>query len=116
FFSQDQLSLLQKFVGQRGGGLLMLGGNGSFAEGDWQRTPVGEMLPVYLDRAPSAPAEEMRMKLTREGWLQPWVRVRSTEPEEETRLAEMPAFKALNAVDSIKPGASVLAQVESEDG
>lgn len=116
FFSQDQQSLIQKFVGQRGGGILMLGGDQSFAEGNWQRTPVGEMLPVYLDRATSAPAEEVRLKLTREGWLQPWVRVRTTEPEEETRLAEMPPFKALNAIDSIKPGASVLAQVESEGG
>ena len=116
FFSQDQLSLLQKFVSQRGGGLLMLGGNGSFGEGAWQRTPVGEMLPVYLDRPIATGAEEVRLKLTREGWLQPWVRVRSTEPEEETRLAEMPPFKTLNAVDAIKPGATVLAQVESEAG
>jgi len=116
FFSQDQLSLLQKFVGQRGGGLLMLGGNASFAEGNWQWTTVGEMLPVYLDRGGPAAAEDVRLKLTREGWLQPWVRVRSTETEEETRLAEMPAFKALNAINSIKPGASVLAQVESAEG
>ncbi len=116
FFSQDQLSLLQKFVGQRGGGLLMLGGDSSFSEGSWQRTPVGEMLPVYLDRAAASPTEEVRLKLTREGWLQPWVRVRSTEPEEEARLAEMPGFRSLNPVDSIKPGASVLAQVESADG
>ena len=116
FFSQDQLSLMQKFVSQRGGGLLMLGGNGSVGEGNWQRTPVGEMLPVYLDRPIATAAEEVRLKLTREGWLQPWVRVRSTEPEEETRLAEMPPFKSLNAVDAIKPGATVLAQVESEGG
>jgi len=116
FFSQDQMSLLQKFVGQRGGGLLMLGGSASYAEGAWQRTPVGEMLPVYLDRAGSAPAEDVRLKLTREGWLQPWVRVRSTEPEEETRLAEMPAFKTVNTIDAIKPGATVLAQVEEAGG
>ncbi len=116
FFSQDQLSLLQQFVSRRGGALLMLGGNNSFAEGKWNRTPVGEMLPVYLDRAAAAPAEEVRLKLTREGWLQPWVRVRTTEPEEETRLKEMPDFKAVNSVDAIKPGASVLAEVETASG
>jgi hypothetical protein len=57
-----------------------------------------------------------RLKLTREGWLQPWVRVRANEPDEEERLAKMPGFKALNRIDAIKPGASVLAEVEAADG
>jgi uncharacterized membrane protein len=117
FFTQDQHSLLQKFVSQRGGGLLMLGGKGSFAEGNYQRTPVGEMLPVYLDRTGGGiPAEGYRLLLTREGWLQPWVRVRATEPEEEARLAQMPPLKTVNRATAIKPGASVLAQVITETG
>ena len=37
-------------MSQRGGGLLMLGGLDSFAEGKYDRTPVGDLLPVYLDR------------------------------------------------------------------
>lgn len=117
FFNQDQQSLLEKFVSQRGGGLLMLGGKDSYAEGGYVRTPIGGMLPVYLDRGSPGPAPgEMRLKLTREGWVQPWVRVRSTESEEETRLAGMPPFQSFNRVDSIKPGASVLAEVETDGG
>jgi len=117
FFSQDQQSLLAEFVSQRGGALLMLGGNHSLAEGNFQRTPIGEMLPVYLDRSPPVPVTSAyRLKLTREGWLQPWVRVRANEPDEEERLAKMPGFRALNRVDAIKPGASVLAEVEMPDG
>ncbi len=117
FFTQDQQSLLAEFVSQRGGAFLMLGGNHSLAEGGYQRTPIGEMLPVYLDRSPPAPVTgTYRLKLTREGWLQPWVRLRTTEPDEEERLAKMPGFKALNRIDAIKPGASVLAEVESEGG
>ncbi|HMJ65935.1 MAG TPA: hypothetical protein VK615_11345, partial [Candidatus Binatia bacterium] len=50
FFTADQLSLLQKFVSERGGGFLMLGGQESFQEGNYGRTPVGEILPVYLDQ------------------------------------------------------------------
>jgi uncharacterized membrane protein len=117
FFTQDQQSLLAEFVSQRGGALLMLGGNHSLAEGAYQRTPIGEMLPVYLDRSPPVPVSgAYRLKLTREGWLQPWVRVRANEPDEEERLAKMPGFKALNRIDAIKPGASVLAEVEAADG
>jgi hypothetical protein len=117
FFTQDQLSLLQRFVGQRGGGLLMMGGKNSFQEGGFARSPVGEMLPVYLDRsAPLTPSGGYRLKLTREGWLQPWVRVRANEEEEAQRLASMPSFKSLNRIDAIKPGASVLAEVEDNSG
>ena len=39
FFTADQQTLLQNFVSERGGGLLMLGGMESFAQGKYQRTP-----------------------------------------------------------------------------
>lgn len=118
FFTQDQLSMLREFVGRRGGGLLMLGGPESFADGAFDRTPVGEILPVYLTRqaGPEASEGEFRLALTREGWLQPWVRIRKTEEEESRRLAEMPAFRTLSPSGAIKPGASVLAQVTNADG
>src|SRR5437762_6889095 len=118
FFKQDQLSLLQQFVSRRGGGLLMLGGKESFGEGGYLRSPVGEMLPVYLDRhfAAPSPGESYRLRLTREGWLQPWVRLRANEQDETKRLSGMPPFKSMNRIEAIKPGASVLAEVELEGG
>jgi hypothetical protein len=54
--------------------------------------------------------------LTREGWLQPWVRLRTTEHDEQQRLRAMPGFQSLNQVETIKPGASVLAQVSAPGG
>lgn len=117
FFTQDQLSLLQQFVSRRGGGLLMLGGKESFAHGGYDRSPVGEMLPVYLDRMSGvADDQSFRLKITREGWLQPWLRLRPNETDEQQRLAGMPAFQTVNLSRSIKPGATVLAHVEGEDG
>ncbi|WP_425613906.1 glutamine amidotransferase [Anatilimnocola sp. NA78] len=117
FFTQDQLSLLQQFVSQRGGGLLMMGGKGSFGEGGYARTPVAEMLPVYLDRgAPEVNPQPLQLKLTREGWLQPWIRVRANEQDEQERLTSMPGFRSLNRIEAIKPGASVLAEVETGPG
>lgn len=115
-FTQDQMSLIQEFVSQRGGGFLMLGGRESFAGGDYARTPIGELLPVYVDAATAEPEENYKLLLTREGWLQPWVRVRSTEQSEQKRLDEMPGFKTVNRVRSIKPGASVLAHVQGPAG
>jgi uncharacterized membrane protein len=117
FFSPDQLALLRNFVSQRGGGLLMLGGPDSFINGKYDRTPVGEMLPVYLKRPDSGPEEqEYRLSLTREGSLQPWVRLRKTEEEERQRLAGMTPFRTLSRVGDIKPGAVVLAEVTDDSG
>lgn len=117
FFSPDQMTLIQKFVSERGGGLLMLGGMESFAQGRYQRTPIGELLPVYLDsvREIAAPGA-LRFALTREGWLQPWARLRTTESDESARIATMPGFEVFNDVRGLKPGASAVATVQDAQG
>ena len=115
FFTEDQKSLIQQFVSLRGGGLLMLGGQESFGSGDYDRTQIGEILPVYLDGETAKDSgAQFQLNLTREGWLQPWVRIKATESEEKKRLASMPKFKTLNRSRSIKPGATVLASVHSD--
>jgi uncharacterized membrane protein len=112
FFTRAQLDLLERFVSVRGGSLLMLGGAECYSPGGYAHTPVARMLPVYLDGVTSgAPAENAKFKLTREGWLEPWMRLRSSEPEEEARQKNMAAFYTVNPVSGIKPGASVLATV-----
>ena len=81
------------------------------------RRPIGELLPVYLNR-PVVPKDdgEYRLVLTREGWLQPWVRVRKTEDEENKRLAGMSSFHTLSRSGEIKPGAVVLSEVQDSAG
>lgn len=117
FFNHDQMILLQKFVSERGGGLLMLGGQESFHEGHYARTPIGEMLPIYLDRpAERVPSAGYRFNLNREGWLQPWARLRSTELDEKKRLVEMPSFQVLNLAGGLKPGAIPVASVSDGTG
>ena len=117
FFSPDQLALLERFVSERGGGLLMLGGTESFRQGGYEKTPVGRMLPVSLDAAAAgATPAGYRLSLTREGWLQPWARLRSTETEEQQRLAELPNFVTLNRAGHVKPGSTVIAEVTDPSG
>ena len=118
FFSPDQAQLLQKFVSERGGGFLMLGGMECFREGKYQRTPVGEMLPVYLDQdeVPADVPGKVHFQLAREGWLQAWARLRDNEADERARMDTMKEFEVLNRVHGIKPGASVIATVRDEKG
>jgi len=112
FFSHDQMELLRRFVAERGGGFLMLGGQESFRRGKFDRTPIGRILPVYLDRlAQNQTGRKIHFNLTREGWLQPWARLRDNEQDEQRRLLTMPEFRVLNRLRAVKPGASVVATV-----
>ena len=116
-FTQDQLSLVREFVSHRGGGFLMLGGQESFASGNYDRSPLEELLPVYINSTNKrGVSSRFRMQLTREGWLEPWIRVKPSELEENQRIEEMPAFRTVNLVKRDKPGAAVLVEVEDADG
>jgi uncharacterized membrane protein len=117
FFTQDQMLLLRRFVSVRGGGLLLLGGAESFASKDFGETTLGELSPVYAPRSTDQVGDgPFELKLTREGFLQPWVRLRETETQETERLKDMPGFMTVNAVGDIKPGASQLATIEAAGG
>ena len=92
----------------------------SFAEGAYARTPIGEMLPVYLggeaEAASAKPPGPLTYKLDPEGWLQPWARLRGSEEGEKARLTAMPPFEVMNRVRDVKPGASVIASVADAKG
>ena len=112
FFSQDQLLLLRQFVAARGGGLAMLGGQESFSGRRFSESTLGELSPVYpvpSSIAAVGSAEPRKFKLTREGLLEPWMRLRDNELLEEERFSGMPAFNTVNPSGSLKPGASALA-------
>lgn len=113
FFTRDQLQLIRRFVADRGAGFLMLGGAESFAEGGYAATVLSEVLPVRLDRSEVALPDRVvqagvSLELTQEGWLEPWMRLRTTETEQRERERARPKLRTWNAVNGVKPGASVL--------
>ncbi|WP_437194292.1 glutamine amidotransferase [Planctomicrobium sp. SH527] len=114
FFTRDQQSLIEKFVSERGGGLLMLGGRDSFKHGKWDRSPVANTLPVYLNRTAAPLTGNLRWSLTRDGWLEPWTRSRDTEQAEKSRLDNVPDLTIISSSSEIKPGARTLATVRNE--
>jgi uncharacterized membrane protein len=117
FFTQEQQLLIERFVSERGGSVLMLGGADSFQAGGYDKTPIARVLPVYLDRPTVKSAvENASLQLTREGLLEPWARLRSDQAAEEQRQAAMPTFYSVNQCYSIKPGASVIATLNRDDG
>lgn len=117
FFTQQQMLLMREFVATRGGGLMMLGGQESFIGGGYRDTPLGDVLPVYLRGREDSEAKEQvaRYRLTREGSLEPWLRLRANQRDEQVRVGEMPDFLNWNTVTDAKPGAAVLAEIETGD-
>lgn len=116
FFSQDQLDMVRRFVSSRGGGLMMLGGQEMFRGRAFADSYLGDLCPVYVSRSDRGAPDQYTIGLTREGILQPWMRLRKTVAEETKRLRSMPRFNTVNAVGSLKPGAYQLASLAGSDG
>ncbi len=110
-FTPEQQRMLEDFVDVRGGGLLMLGGARSFAEGGWAGTPLADALPVVLDRAsrgPEYPPAELVVRPTRAGLSHPATQITDTEADAAAKWRDLPPVTSLNPVVQTKPGASVL--------
>ena len=118
FFSDDQLSLLQDFVAERGGGLLVSGMiDDTFAE-----TALADILPVTLVRNNTLPAflqggirrgdhptgELFRPRTTAAGEFSPLLRLASEDNENRRLWAELPDLQGVHITGRPKPGATVL--------
>jgi uncharacterized membrane protein len=111
-FTPEQLRMIADFVNKRGGGLLMLGGRRSFAEGGWAGTPVGEVLPVVIDsdrgRPDAAYLSTLSVRPTRAGTSSPVTQIADTELNSTNRWNDMPEVSAVNPIRAVKPGATTL--------
>jgi uncharacterized membrane protein len=113
-FSPDQLRMLADFVSKRGGGLLMLGGRRSFAEGGWAGTPVGEVLPIEFENSPrggnttSDYFSRLSVQPTAAGAVYPVTQLGENAKGSSAKWDGMPAVSTVNVVRSVKPGATIL--------
>ena len=112
-FTGDQLQMLAEFVDRRGGGLMMLGGARSFAEGGYAGTAVGDVLPLVLDSGQRAPQlARLTVKPTRAGAAHGVTQIAETEAASAERWNFLgtlePKVTTLNAATAIKPAATVL--------
>ena len=136
-FSPDQLRMIVDFVDRRGGGLLVLGGPASLAEGGFAGTALAPLFPVEIE-APLGGGEgvedfwaNVKLMPTRSGAIHPALRL-GGEPasagEDEvsrpgrleseassdstastlTQWGDLPALTTVNLVGDPRPGATVL--------
>ena len=110
FFTHDQLQMIADFVSERGGGLLMLGGGSSFAEGGWGGTPVEEVMPIVLSDAGAVADyfEEIKVAPTLAGLAHAAVQL-DAEPEDVSdRWEALPPLTIVNPIAEVRPGATAL--------
>jgi uncharacterized membrane protein len=124
FFTQAQTTLMADFVGARGGGFLVLGGQ-SFAQKGLIGTPLEEVLPVELSdrRSPMSRAglndalvQPNVVTVTPDGERHPVMRIGETAAEVRERWAALPALAASAPFGGPRPGASVLAVTAAPSG
>ncbi|MDX1394588.1 MAG: hypothetical protein R3195_09355 [Gemmatimonadota bacterium] len=108
FFTHDQLQMIADFVGQRGGGLLVLGGHLALAEGGYAGTPLADALPVVLETGGSEPLAEILPELTPAGRRHPAIRLTGDSETSADRWGTLPPLTSVNVVTSVKPGAVTL--------
>ena len=118
-FTPDQLRMIADFVNHRGGGLLMLGSQRSFAEGGYAGTPVADVLPVVLDPAGGDGEEsffiEVDVETTRAGATHAATQIADTEELSVDRWQELPPITIVNPITEVKPGATTLLTSAAEE-
>ena len=126
--SRADLELLAGFVGERGGGLLVMGGRTLAARG-LAGTPVDAALPVELgDRSTPAPSVDVdrgtpahTVILLSDGRQHPVMRIGpsiddSSNDDLAARWAALPALASSAPLGGARPGASVLAVTMTPSG
>lgn len=120
--SRVQLEMAAGFVGERGGGVLVLGAR-SFAQQGLVGTAIEEVLPVGLSdrgngivRASSPGETPFSVTLTPDGEAHPVMRVGGSAEDTTMRWRAVPALAGAASLGAPRPGAQVLAVVHAPDG
>jgi len=118
-FKSDELKGLAEAV-NRGAGLMMMGGFHSFGPGGYATTPLGDVLPVEMDRFERQPLDEpirrdlhvpgpLRMRPTQFGLLHFALMLAGNREQNVATWAALPPLDGANKFRGLAPGALVLA-------
>lgn len=119
--TRGQLEATRVFVGERGGGLLVLGAH-SFLQQGMTDTPIEEVLPLDLnDRGggvlpASITSGSNRIVLTDDGESHPVMQLAASLDDSRKRWEAVPALASIAPLGGPRPGASVLAVTSGPGG
>ncbi len=125
FFTPEQQELIREFVDRRGGGLLMLGGESSLADGAYNATKLPEIFPTVLPQYPGTFHREQdprngtthaTAELAPDGVDSIITRLVDDRDANIAKWKKLPYLMDYQDAGTPKPGASVLANVITPEG
>lgn len=110
-FTEQQLDWLDKWIGQRGGGLLMAGGQNSFSTGHWGETPLAPMLPIEMRTDNDwLPGTQVNVQVDPAAMSHPLWSIVADERLNQQIVSRFPSFFGANRWSNVKPNfATILA-------
>jgi len=105
---KEYLENIRKFITEKGGGFLMIGGDNSFARGGYRGTPVEDILPVEMDEA-GENIVDGKFKIVARELTHPILRLSDNPGENSQIWAEMPELDGCSSLLRAKPEAVALA-------
>lgn len=110
-FTEQQLEWIEQWIGQRGGGLLMVGGQQSFTAGGWDETPLREMLPITMsEQSDWLPGTQVAIRAAPAALAHPLWSLVGDEAGNREIVGQFPSFLGANRWQGVKPNlARVLA-------
>jgi uncharacterized membrane protein len=112
YFTPAQKELIQQFVDRRGGGLLLLGGRASLADGGWGASNLADLLPVVLpSRKGTFHRDPATVSLTPVGAESIITRLVEDPAGNVERWKKLPYLMDYQEAGTPKPGAVVLAEM-----
>ena len=109
-FGPERLQKLALCVDQ-GAGLMMIGGTKSFGAGDYQKTPLADLLPIEMSARDSQLKDGVKMVPTRLGKSNSILQIASPD-QNQARWEQLPDLKGANVLRA-KRGAGVQVLAES---
>ncbi len=111
-----QQDVLARFCSELGGGVLMIGGAGTF-DSSWQSSRLEQLLPVVFAANTGVQGLDrpFRLQLTDEALQHPVFQLAENRPAREI-WGQLPTFTQYGRVDAPKPGAQVWALHQTDDG
>jgi uncharacterized membrane protein len=112
YFTPQQQQIIRDFVDRRGGGLLMLGGRATLADGGYAHSALAEILPVRVSETKDTfHRDSVRAELTAAGVDSTICRLEEDSVRNAERWKSMPVLADYQQVGDAKPGAMTLLEM-----
>jgi uncharacterized membrane protein len=125
YFTSGQQELIREFVDRRGGGLLLLGGQFSLADGNWNTSNLTDLLPTTLptqagtfhrEADPRNGTTHTTVELAPAGVDSVITRLVDDRAANAEKWKKLPYLMDYEDPGTLKPGAAVLANMITPEG